>query len=86
MAELFITVSPVGLPDLPNGINDAGQIVGTFDVFGGQSLGFLDVGGTYTLFRDPNVPSTGFGFTFARGLTIAGQIVGYMAQTLSMDF
>jgi probable HAF family extracellular repeat protein len=62
-----------------SGINDAGQIVGTYtevtlsshgDIFT-RNHGFIYAGGTYTT-RDP----PGAAFTFASGINASGQIVG----------
>ncbi|MGP0105015.1 cadherin-like domain-containing protein [Rhodoblastus sp.] len=53
-----------------NGINDQGQIVGTYS--GGTPDGFLDDGGTFTTIDDPAATSG----TQALGINNAGQIVG----------
>src|SRR4051795_5836147 len=52
------------------GINDAGQIVGTFQDSTGPH-GFLDTGGSFTQIDVP-----GASFTTANGINDAGQIVG----------
>jgi uncharacterized membrane protein len=60
----------------PNNINDAGQIVGTFDQsLAGQDFGFgfLLSGGVYTTLNDP---SGVVGSTVAQGINNSGQIVG----------
>jgi len=59
------------------GINQAGQIVGVYQlVVGGVLHGFLlDVDGTYTTIDVP-----GATFTLALGINDAGQIVGYYSN------
>ncbi|HET7019153.1 MAG TPA: hypothetical protein VFI58_00380 [Xanthobacteraceae bacterium] len=52
------------------GINDNGQIVGTY--FDATNHGFLLSGGTYTTLDDP----LGVGSTSAQGINASGQIVG----------
>jgi uncharacterized membrane protein len=67
--------------DVPNalggttahGINDAGQIVGTYIDGHGLAHGFLDSGGRYTALDVPGVSNSG---TDAYGINNAGQIVG----------
>ena len=71
------TVQGFGLPgviDYPIrivGINDAGQIVGSFANPAGRDHGFLDSGGTFTAIDVP-----GADYTFAYGINDGGQIVG----------
>ena len=61
----YTTIDPPGSTNsLPTGINDLGQIVGTYETSSGQPLGFLYSGGTYTTI-DP-----------ATNINDAGQIVG----------
>jgi probable HAF family extracellular repeat protein len=55
-----------------NGINDGGQIVGTYNDATG-SHGYLDSGGSFTSI---NVPVPGATETFASGVNAGGQIVG----------
>jgi probable HAF family extracellular repeat protein len=52
---------------IPYGINDAGQIVGSYDLHG-----FLFISGTYTKLDDPAAT----GYTEAHGINNLGQIVG----------
>jgi probable HAF family extracellular repeat protein len=62
-----------------NGINDAGQIVGSYvDYFGGlpQPRGFLYSGGAFTTINDPLAGFGQKGGTYANGINDAGQIVG----------
>jgi probable HAF family extracellular repeat protein len=54
---------------IPNGINDADQIVGSYD-----SHGFLFSRGVYTTLDDPAASATGF--TEPHGINNLGQIVG----------
>jgi probable HAF family extracellular repeat protein len=56
-----------------NGINNRGQIVGTFHDASGEH-GFLDTGGSFTTI---DVPGALFPGTLARGINDNGQIVGY---------
>lgn len=63
------------------GINDAGQVVGTYTASSSlQGFVFDQASATYTTFDDPATP-TG---TEARGINDAGQIVGYLPY-LSAD-
>src|SRR5437016_819095 len=55
------------------GINDAGQIVGTFSNSPGVEHGFLDTGGIFTQI---DVPFAGTLNTFPSGINNAGRIVG----------
>ena len=55
-----------------NGINDAGQIVGTYYDSVGAAHGFLDTNGSFTNIDAPR----GTGGTSAKGINDAGQIVG----------
>jgi probable HAF family extracellular repeat protein/VCBS repeat-containing protein len=54
------------------GLNDSGQIVGTYGDASGGRHGFLYGGGTYTTLDNPLAPT----FTYATGINNAGQIVG----------
>jgi probable HAF family extracellular repeat protein len=56
----------------PYGINNAGQVIGSF-FSDGTDYGFLYSGGTYTTVSDP---LAGSGGTVAYGINDAGQIVG----------
>jgi uncharacterized membrane protein len=67
-AFTFTTIDVPGVPTSATGINDTGQIVGTF--FGGTH-GYLLSGGTFTTIDVP-----GASFTSARGINGPGQIVG----------
>jgi uncharacterized membrane protein len=62
-----------GLTTQAFGINDAGQIVGSYRDSSGVFHGFLDVGGTFTTITDPLATT----FTVAYGINDAGAIVGY---------
>jgi probable HAF family extracellular repeat protein len=59
------------------GINDAGQIVGSFEDSAGISHGFLSSGGKFTTL---NAPGASHG-TYAAGINDAGQIVGYFQDS-----
>jgi probable HAF family extracellular repeat protein len=59
-----------------SGINDAGQIVGSFADNSGFGHGFLDTGGSFTQIDVP-----GAIFTEASGINDAGQIVGRIADS-----
>jgi probable HAF family extracellular repeat protein len=63
----------------PTGINNAGQIVGSFfDFASGVHVGFLFSGGVFTDLRDPAVTAGTFAAgTLATNINNAGQIVGY---------
>ncbi len=56
-----------------NGINDSGQIVGSYVDVAGRFHGFLDSGGSFTTI---DVPGSTKG-TIAAGINNAGQIVGF---------
>jgi len=56
------------------GINDKGQIVGTYVDSNGVEHGFLYSNGIYTTLNDPLAGSKG---TVAFGINDKGQIVGY---------
>ena len=56
-----------------SGINNAGQVVGSYTASNGNEYGFLYGGGTYTTIDDPLAN----GFTVAQGINSTGQIVGY---------
>ena len=58
---------------IPSGINDAGQIVGSYQIANGEYEGFLESGGTFTTISDPLAT----GGTVATAISAAGQIVGY---------
>jgi hypothetical protein len=58
---------------LAGGINDAGQVVGSYDFPQG---GFLYSGGTYTPIKVPNSANT-----IVSGINNAGEIVGLYAST-----
>jgi uncharacterized membrane protein len=60
-----------------NGINDAGDIVGSFTV-GSQTEGFLYNGSTYTPIVYPGASET-----FAAGINNLGEIVGYYQMNYS---
>jgi uncharacterized membrane protein len=61
-----------------NGINGAGQIVGTYFDDKSTAHGFLDSGGSYTTLDDPSGIATD-----AQGITGAGQIVGSIRPKLN---
>ena len=74
---------PNGAPTLPNGINNTGQIVGTYYTSSVSSpnpptFGFLDTNGVFSTISVPGSPATG-----ANGINDAGQIVGFYR---SVDF
>lgn len=59
---------------LPTGINNAGEIVGTYQIINGRSVSsasFIDNGGLFTDFRLPGAASTDL-----YGVNNAGQLVG----------
>jgi hypothetical protein len=64
------TFTQIDVPGEADGINDAGQIVGSFSNSTGTH-GFLDTGRTFTQIDVP-----GASFTAAGGINDAGQIVG----------
>jgi probable HAF family extracellular repeat protein len=69
---IFTTINdPSGSNTNAYGINDAGQIVGSYLDIGGVSHGFVDVSGVFTTLDDPSGTNT-----VAYGINNAGQIVG----------
>jgi|SRR2546423_1577423 probable HAF family extracellular repeat protein len=62
-----------------SGINDAGQIVGTY-LTGTGVHGFVYSGGTFTTLDDPSGIKT-----FATGINSAGHIVGYYTDSGGHD-
>ena len=61
------------------GINNSGQIVGSFDA-GGTTHGFLDTGGSFTTIDVP-----GSSFTIANGINDARQIVGTFESGFAVE-
>src|SRR5436190_16421252 len=63
----------------PLGINDAGQVVGIFDlpIIFSTYYGFLYSGGSYTTLNDPSSTAPNGSGTFAYSINAFGQIVGY---------
>ena len=61
----------------PQGINDAGTIVGSYN----QYLGFILSNGTYTSLKVPDPSGNGYDETIARGINNAGAIVGQYASS-----
>ena len=63
----------------PLGINDAGQVVGIFDlpIIFSTYYSFLYSGGAYTTLSDPSSTAFNGSGTFAYGINAFGQIVGY---------
>jgi probable HAF family extracellular repeat protein len=80
----FITIDAPGASNTDAyGINDASQIVGSYDTGDGPQ-GFLLSGGSYTTLNDPSIidPPIGSGhYTVATGINASGQIVGYYNNT-----
>ena len=58
------------------GINNAGQVVGTFANSGSGSHGFINTGGTFTTLDVPGASGTGAG-----GINNAGQVVGFFRDS-----
>jgi len=58
-----------------SGVNNAGQIVGSYTDSSGH--GFLETGGAYTTLNDPSATQG----TFARGVNDAGQVAGYYSDS-----
>jgi probable HAF family extracellular repeat protein len=74
---------PSGTNTEAEGVNDEGQIVGSY-VAGPGSHGFLLSNGTYTSIDDPNNSySTSNGGTIAYGINDSGEIVGQYADSSS---
>jgi len=66
---------------LAGAINDAGTIVGRFDApLGGDAHGFVLSGGSFTPFDVP-----GATFTAARGISPAGDVVGYYVDVAGVS-
>jgi probable HAF family extracellular repeat protein len=59
------------------GINNSGQIVGSFAA-GARTHGFLDTGGSFTSIDVPGASGAG---TIASGINDAGQVVGYFQDS-----
>ena len=55
------------------GINDEGQIVGSYEGADFNTYGFVDMSGVFTSLNDPSAA----GYTTAYGINTSGQIVGY---------
>ncbi|TMJ81711.1 MAG: hypothetical protein E6G76_24770 [Alphaproteobacteria bacterium] len=76
----FITINAPGASTTDAyGINDAGQIVGSYNTGDGPQ-GFLLSGGSYTVLNDPAITSPPIGsghYTAATRINASGQIVGY---------
>jgi probable HAF family extracellular repeat protein len=71
-SHITITIDdPLGISTKAEGINSAGQVVGTFQDGVGHSHGFLYNGGTYTTLDNPLGTDT-----HLHGINDAGQIVG----------
>src|SRR5208337_2095970 len=76
------TFTTINVPDAAwtnvnvNGINDAGQIVGTYQDASFNSHGFLGVGGVLTTVDQPGASSTN-----VNGINNSGQIVGWGSPT-----
>ena len=72
----FTTIDvPGSFSTLANGINDAGQVVGTYTNSAG-TFGFLESGGSYTTIDVPGATRTE-----ANGINDAGQVVGTYVTT-----
>lgn len=65
---------PGGFPSVALGINNAGDLVGSYSGHNGKVDGFLFSGGVYTSIDYP-----GAQFTYLSGINAAGQIAGYYA-------
>ena len=72
-AFTFTTIDVPGAPTNSTGINDTGQIVGTFSDAAGTH-GYLLSGGTFTTIDVPGAP------TNSTGINAMGQIVGSFGQ------
>jgi probable HAF family extracellular repeat protein len=64
---------------VPNGINDAGEIVGSFTDASSVTHGFVQTGATYTTFDVPSASNTS-----ALGINNAAQIVGDFADSVGV--
>jgi probable HAF family extracellular repeat protein len=62
----------------PHGINDLGTIVGYYNGADGYH-GFVDSGGQYVTIDDPNAAP---GSTYALGINVFGQVVGYYLDAM----
>ena len=74
-AGVFTTLSqpPGGSAVAPNGVNDLGQIVGSYTNAGNGTSGFVLSGGVYTRLDDPKA----VGATVALGINDSGIIAGW---------
>jgi hypothetical protein len=73
---------PNGLNSVVTGINDRGQIVGSYGDSSGAVHGFLLSHGQYTTIDDPNA----FSSTFVHGINDSGQIVGVYDDARGFGF
>jgi hypothetical protein len=77
----FITIGVPGATFTSvSGINDAGQIVGSYETGEGEPKGFVDNGGVFTTISAP-----GATILSANGINDAGQIVGTYGLELKVD-
>jgi probable HAF family extracellular repeat protein len=82
-AYTFTQIDAPGVNDADNtqalGINDAGQIVGSFQIGSTDTVfGFIDTGGTFTHFEVP-----GSHYTVASGINGSSQIVGWFQSPVT---
>ncbi|MDI1264899.1 MAG: Ig-like domain-containing protein [bacterium] len=77
----FQSIGPAGANAYAYDINDLGQIVGTYDLGGFFSYGFLYSGGTYTTISVPDAY-----YTNVFGINNAGDIVGAYADNTSNHY
>ena len=82
----FTTITvPGAFQTHARGVNEAGEIVGTFNTSStndpGDAHGFIDLNGTFTTLNAP-----GFSGTAVGGVNNAGQIVGYDASNQDRSF
>jgi probable HAF family extracellular repeat protein len=82
---LFTTIDvPGASSDNASGINDSGQIVGSFTDANNWTHGFLYSGGSFTTIDYPNTSKNSSGFfggTEANGINNSGQVVGFHGPT-----
>jgi len=64
------------------GINNSGQIVGTYLLNGAGASGFVDSGGTFTSVNIPPSSPPFLNETYAFGINDHGQVVGELAADL----
>jgi probable HAF family extracellular repeat protein len=80
--SLYTLAVPGAYGTFAEGINNSGQIVGSYDAGGQHYHGFLLNQGSYTTLDPPGSSPSFFGLTGAHGINDSGQIVGVLPESL----